>query len=331
MKSYMGMLSTCLRLLSGVLGTITLINLASLLSLLILSHSTSSYSPALTLTLVLTTAQLCILICAYLKMAWEIRHAKEQEESLQTINKQLAENDRLKEQVLFLLNHEVRTPLSSVKGYADLIRSYGDRMSRDILEHYLLQINQACDEATIILDSFLHRQETPEHVHLVTSLDLKETILAVMTTFAPRIQFEKRQIDLQLERVAVRANPLKLRQVLRNVLNNALNYSPPGTRLQILVTRQPEHLPQALASSHTSQRIYLSIKDEGIGIPPAEHTRLFEPFQRLESGQQLSPYGNGLGLYLSRQMLAEMEGQIWLESEGVPGRGTQVWISLLEA
>jgi two-component system sensor histidine kinase SaeS len=322
-KSYISMLRTCLRLFSAVLIVVALANLAGYLILPRLFGSSASSVALLSSVLVLTTAQLLIVICAYLKMAGEIRHALQQEQQLRQNEEHLLEEQRRQEQLLLMLNHEVRTPLSSIKGFADLIRCYGDHLGKELLDRYLMEIGSACDEATFILDSIVYAKRDHEEADQRRSLDIKEAILSVVTSFAPRLQSEGRQIDLQLESALVTASPLPLRQVLRNLLNNALNYSPQGTGLQIRVTCRPEQ--------DGREQVYIAIKDEGIGISPEDQAQLFQPFHRLERAQQLAPYGKGLGLYLSKQLLEEMGGRLWLESEGRPGAGTQVWISLPRA
>ncbi|WP_084658303.1 sensor histidine kinase [Thermogemmatispora onikobensis] len=322
----MTMLRTCLRLLCGVLVIIGLLNLASLM---VLPRLFGSFNAMIYSSLVLATAQIFIVGCAFLKISSEVRHIDQENRQLRQQNEQLIEDQKSREQLLLILNHEVRTPLAAIKGYAELLRCYREHIPGEVADQYLQQINHACDEATFILDSISLPQRAGGESG-VEHLDLKEAVLSVLASFAPRLQFEQRTLEIQLSKCSVIAQPLQLRQVLRNLINNALSYSHPGSRLWITLTtvRPASAPPTAETEEQQKQRIYLAIQDEGVGIPPEEQQRLFQPFQRLESAQRLAPQGKGLGLYLSKRLLEEMGGEIWLESAGLPGKGTCVWLSL---
>ncbi|WP_151726790.1 sensor histidine kinase [Thermogemmatispora aurantia] len=322
----MTMLRTCLRLLCGVLVTIGLLNLASLM---ILPRLLGSSNAVIYSSLVLVTAQIFIVGCSFLKISSEVRQIDQEGRQLRQQNEQLIADQKNREQLLLILNHEVRTPLAAIKGYAELLRCYREQIPGELCDQYLQQINHSCDEATFILDSIILPQRAGEQ-NGAERLDLKEAVLSVLASFAPRLQFEQRTLELQMSNCDVIAQPLQLRQVLRNLFNNALSYSNPGSRLRItLTTTRPASAPLLSdAEDQRGRRIYLAIQDEGVGIPPEEQQRLFQPFQRLESALHLAPQGKGLGLYLSKQLLEEMGGEIWLESTGQPGKGTCVWLSL---
>ncbi|WP_376794280.1 sensor histidine kinase [Thermogemmatispora sp.] len=325
----MTMLRTCLRLLCGVLAAIGLLNLASLL---ILPRLAGSASAIIYSSLILATAQIFIVGCAFFKISDEVRHIEQEHRQLRQQKERLSEDQKNRDQLLLILNHEVRTPLAAIKGYAELLRCYHEQIPRELYDQYLQQINHACDEATFVLDSIILPQRATEQAG-VECLDLKEAMLSVLSSFAPRLQFENRRLELELSKCDVLARPLQLRQVLRNLVNNALTYSSPGSRLRITFSEsRPGSAPLAAdGTAEKERRIYLAIQDEGIGIPREDQQRLFQPFQRLERAQHLAPQGKGLGLYLSKRLLEEMGGEIWLESEGLPGKGTCVWLSLRQA
>ena len=138
-------------------------------------------------------------------------------------------------------------------------------------------------------------------------------------------------MDLRLESLSVLASPVQLRQVLRNLLTNAMNYSPPSTTLGLAtMLAEPQPIP-AIQEGANMLRVRIAIKDQGIGITPEEQGQLFQPFVRLERGKEMEPRGSGLGLFLCKQIIEAMHGQIWIESEGIPGQGSTVWLSLLKA
>jgi signal transduction histidine kinase len=94
--------------------------------------------------------------------------------------------------------------------------------------------------------------------------------------------------------------------VLTNLLDNAAKYSPEGGRVELEVSR-------------TGGRIRFRVADDGLGVPPAEHDRIFEKFFRLDPNLARGVGGTGLGLYISRELVGRMEGRIWVVSDGKTG------------
>jgi signal transduction histidine kinase len=105
---------------------------------------------------------------------------------------------------------------------------------------------------------------------------------------------------------AIAADPDKVRQVLTNLVDNAVKYSPDGGQVTMVV-------------SVGGSRMRFAVKDEGLGVPPAEHRRIFEKFYRLDPDLTRGVGGTGLGLYISRELLERMGGRIWVESSGAGG------------
>ena len=112
------------------------------------------------------------------------------------------------------------------------------------------------------------------------------------------------------------ADPVRLRQVLMNLSVNALKYSPHRTPLLFSV------------SAFDTSSLVLSVSDKGKGIAPEKQRQLFQRFVRLEDDLNSSVRGSGLGLYISRRLMEAMGGNIWVESEGIPGEGSSFCIRL---
>ena len=124
-----------------------------------------------------------------------------------------------------------------------------------------------------------------------------------VTTSRPNIQLE---IEAPKKAPLVAADPDKARQVLTNLVDNAVKYSPDGGKVTVEV---------AVAGS----QLRFAVRDEGLGVPPAEHRRIFEKFYRLDPNLTRGVGGTGLGLYISRELLERMGGRIWVESSGSGG------------
>jgi two-component system sensor histidine kinase VicK len=105
---------------------------------------------------------------------------------------------------------------------------------------------------------------------------------------------------------AIAADPDKVRQVLGNLLENAVKYSPDGGSVVLSVTS-------------VGEKLRFSVRDEGLGVPPEEQRRIFEKFYRLDPQLTRGVGGTGLGLYICRELVERMDGRIWVESDGMRG------------
>jgi signal transduction histidine kinase len=214
----------------------------------------------------------------------------------------LREFDRLKDEFIAVISHELRTPLTSVYGAALTLqkRDVGEEM-----QNALLQI--VSDEAgrlARLLDDALSasRLHADRETFEIAPIDGAEVARAVVEAARPRLTE-----GLELELVAPAAGPLvaadpdKLRQVLVNLTENAIKYSPDGRRIEVRVDR-------------AGPAMRFSVRDEGIGIAPDEQARIFERFHRLDPNMTRGVGGTGLGLYICRELVQHMGGRIWVTS-----------------
>jgi signal transduction histidine kinase len=111
-------------------------------------------------------------------------------------------------------------------------------------------------------------------------------------------------------------DPERARHVLGNLLDNAIKYSPDGGRIDVIIAPEDD-------------RLRFTVRDQGLGIPPGEQERIFEKFYRLDAAMSRGVGGSGLGLYICRELVARMEGRIWVSSE--PGRGSSFSFELPRA
>jgi CheY-like chemotaxis protein len=245
---------------------------------------------------------------------------KQQRQTLNAAKNAAEAATRAKSQFLTRMSHELRTPLTAILGFAELIQEHDDdtplreeREGIDIIAHagrHLLHvINDLLDLAAIEV----HKLDIyPEHVDLATCLS------DCLQTIAPLAQDRSITINDDLDGcrgLGVRADRQRLKQVLLNLLANAVKYNRPEGSIRIACERMP------------SNRIRLLVSDTGTGIAEEDMGSLFEPFSRLHKKYETD--GTGIGLAISKDLVELMNGSIGVES--VPGQGSTFWIELKQS
>jgi signal transduction histidine kinase len=214
----------------------------------------------------------------------------------------LREFDRMKDEFIAVISHELRTPLTSVYGAALTLQK------RDVdpdMQNALLEI--VSDEAgrlARLLDDALSasRLHADRETFTLAPIDGAEVARSVVEAAHSRLPE-----GLSLKLVSangvplVVADPDKLRQVLVNLTENAIKYSPDGGLIEVAVDR-------------AGPAVRFSVRDEGIGIAEEEQTRIFERFHRLDPNMTRGVGGTGLGLYICRELVQRMGGRIWVTS-----------------
>jgi signal transduction histidine kinase len=149
-------------------------------------------------------------------------------------------------------------------------------------------------------------------------------VYEVLERFDPK-SVQEHSIHVHIpEYIVVRANAQYFRQVLRNLLSNAFKYAPAGTPITISASLYGI----VVDPKHAAPEISICVADAGPGIPPGELPHLFGQFVRLRRDTSGRVRGSGLGLFLSRQFVEAMDGRIWVESEGIEGKGSSFYFTL---
>jgi len=207
----------------------------------------------------------------------------------------LKQAEQLKDEFIGLVSHELRTPLTAVMGGIGVALNEGlesedvKLMLRDALEG-ARSLNQIISN---LLE--LSRYQSDRLSLEKDSIDVK----AVVRTVAGSARSDSHRLVLEIAEglPRVRADKMRLELILKNLLSNAMKYSPPDTEVRLGVRSQPGH-------------VVISVSDQGIGIPDDEQASLFTPFGRLDGARP----GLGLGLLVCRRLVEAHGGQIWVES-----------------
>jgi PAS domain S-box-containing protein len=222
---------------------------------------------------------------------------------------------RAKSEFLSRMSHEMRTPLNAVIGFAQLLRMQG-KHDQERLGRYSEHILQAGQHLLALVNDVLDLQQVEEgHLSLeLAAIPLAEALTTALDMVRPMADERAITIDARVDSgVQVRADAQRLRQVLLNVLSNAVKYNRDGGTLSC-------HLETAGRG-----RCAFVIEDSGAGLTTEQVARLFQPFERL--GLETSGVeGSGLGLIISRRLMTGMHGALSLSSR--PGLGTRVRLEL---
>ena len=214
----------------------------------------------------------------------------------------LREFDRLKDEFIAVISHELRTPLTSVYGAALTLQKH---QVRDETREELLEI--VSDEAARLarlLDDVLSasRLDAKTERFDIEPTDAAEIAQSAVAAVGPRLP-ERLELALVVEPELplVAADADKLRQILVNLRENAIKYSPDGGRIEIALSR------------HDSV-VRFNVRDEGLGIAEDELTQIFDRFHRVDPNMTRGVGGTGLGLYICRELVEGMHGRMWVTS-----------------
>lgn len=241
------------------------------------------------------------------------------QEVLRKANEELAASAKLKSQFLANMSHELRTPLNAIIGFSRImLRKVADKL--DVVQYNNLKlISQSGQQLLQLVNDLLdfERIEAGSLAFNVTEVDCEEIAMGLRATLGP--EAEKKGLSLEVSIVGppirLRTDPTRLRQVLINLVQNAIKYSDRG-RVHLEIRRHPEQQPTELR---------LSVSDEGIGIPEDALGRIFEPFQQVDASSTRSHSGAGLGLAIVKRLVTMLGGNIEVDSQ--PGQGSTFTVS----
>ncbi len=223
--------------------------------------------------------------------------------------------ERMRSEVMATLSHELRMPLATIKGYTTALLLNEVNWSEAQRKDFLQLIEEACNDMEAMIQDILNSSLIEMHqlgieyqpVHLP---DIAREIAAEVEH---RSKIHHTVLDFCANFPVVEADPRWIKQVFRNILDNAVKYSPDGGLIVI-------------KGEARSADVVISVADQGIGISPEDLIPLFEKYFRVRSAATLHVPGTGLGLPIARMFVEAHGGHIWVESK--VGEGTTIFLSL---
>jgi signal transduction histidine kinase len=240
--------------------------------------------------------------------------------------------DDLKDQFISSVNHELRNPIMALYNYVDILDQRGEQMPVPRRQQAVRAAKQVGDRVLTLVRSILDTRRldqnaaefTPEAVSLHAALD------AAIDLLDPREgDGAERELHVRFDpEIAVWGEPIRVQQILTNLLSNALKYSPPGSPVEVSARHSSVQPKGRGMRGKTVPMVEIAVRDYGLGVPPDQVPLLFQRFVRLQRDLLSSVIGNGLGLYLCRVLAEAMGGSIRVESSGIPNEGSTFIVQL---
>lgn len=224
--------------------------------------------------------------------------------------------ERMRSEFVATASHELRTPLTTVFGGVQTLRAHRDVLTRGQQERLLQMMEQESSHLVEIVDQLLISAQLDRATLRIDASDFDVPTLCRAVVESAQLRVGDRNlIMLQApgKMTSIHADSALVRQILVNLVDNAIKYSTRGDRIEVLV------------SDETTQ-VRVAVVDEGIGIPPSEQDRIFEKFYRVDPEMATGIGGSGLGLYISREIAQQMGGSLTMRS--APGRGSTFVLQL---
>lgn len=214
----------------------------------------------------------------------------------------LKEIDRLKNEFVHTVSHDLRSPLTAILGYMELIERVGslNDSQRDFLNRLQASVQHMTSLVNELLDVGRLEAGFDTRREVVDISNLLEYSLTVFDS-----QIRKKNLRLTVDHgdtpKSLRANPIRIRQMIDNLVGNAIKYTPPGGDIKVSISSQ-------------ENQVILQVSDSGPGIPPDEQNRVFEKFYRA-SNRPGNVEGSGLGLAIVKSIVESHHGRVWVESK----------------
>ncbi|MES2223878.1 MAG: ATP-binding protein [Patescibacteria group bacterium] len=227
---------------------------------------------------------------------------------LTTANSQLEEKDAQKTEFISLASHQLRGPLTSIKGFASMMLE-GDfgELSKSIKEG-IETIFKSSQSLVVLVGDYLDvsRMDQGRMKYDFTDFDLRKTAEQVVNEMKPNIKISGLELKTEIDEVSdlfVHGDEGKIKQVISNLIDNSIKYTPKGW-IDLIIKRDDR------------DKIIVMIKDSGVGIDKAVIPKLFDRFSRAPDASKTNISGTGLGLYVAKKMMEAHRGRIWAESPG---------------
>ncbi|MCM2281007.1 MAG: response regulator [Bdellovibrionaceae bacterium] len=259
-------------------------------------------------------------------VVYDITHLKETERQLLEAKERAEAADRAKTEFVANMSHELRTPLTAILGFAELLGQSDLRADRRA--SYLDGVRRNSQVLVKLIEDLLDLSKVEAghmdiDLHRVPLRDLLNDTLALFQDSAKKAQVELRaSVSESVPRIIV-TDPVRLKQILANIVGNAVKFTEPGGTITVSVD-------PSMRSACAENEIVIHVIDTGVGIDPADASKLFKAFSQIENGRRRPASGTGLGLFISRRLAQALGGDVRLKASRL-GQGSHFEIRIIDA
>ena len=243
------------------------------------------------------------------------------------------EEEEMKSIFTSIISHELKTPVALIKGYAQTLARPDATWDRETAAQGLQIIEEEADRLEGLINNLLDASRIQAHGLKLDygDVNVEALVRKVADAYGTQTAQHRIELDFPAPLPPVWGDEERLRQVLTNLMSNAIKYSPDGRRdshgwLAARGGGAPQSSAQPISSGPAGDVIVLYVADQGIGIPASDLPQVFDRYYRVDSSLRRTTAGAGLGLYLARVIVEAHGGQIWATSE--PGKGTTFFFTL---
>lgn len=227
----------------------------------------------------------------------------------------LKQLERVRQEFVANVSHELRTPLSHIKGYVETLLS-GAAGDPALQQRCLQTIARNANRLELLIEDLLTlaQLESGQVALEPRPISLPDFVSKILQDFQPRAAARQVRMESQVPPLRARADPLRLEQVLANLLDNAIKYGRPGGHVWVRARRVSDGY------------VEMAVADDGPGLPPEACERVFERFYRVDKARSRDQGGTGLGLAIVKHIVQRHGGRVWVESQ--PGQGATFFFTL---
>lgn len=219
----------------------------------------------------------------------------------------------MQDEFIATVSHELRTPLTSIRGFSQTLLNSWDKIDDSNKKKFIKIIEEQSNRLIHLVENVLSVSKMNAGEDVLKKIDVNNVIKQIIPMFVEQYKTRNFKLNLSQDLPPSRLDEDKFQQIMTNLIDNAAKYSDSGKTVTIFTGLE-------------GNSIVIKVKDEGVGIKKEDYGKVFKKFSRLENHLTSTTQGNGLGLYITKQLVEKMNGEIGFESE--EGLGTTFWVKV---